>query len=180
MQKPVKIISFFLFVCISTMLFGQSSRAKTSYSIKENLDFPFGTLIKLKIEIIDGTSLKQKSLNGIYLMKINEINDQPFKESFITEFIDKSGEFPTEDFGLYEKVYKKKVKNSLSSDEIDKIQKNYVGKTFTVLAYESGKFVGIPNESDFVKKKVNLPRLMKQDVIFHFKNYIVIESKLPD
>ncbi len=58
------------------------------------------------------------------------------------------------------------------------MQKDYVGKTFIVLAYETGKFVGIPNESDYVRKKVNSPRLMRQDVSFQFKNYIVIDSKL--
>ena len=60
------------------------------------------------------------------------------------------------------------------------MQKNYVRKTFIVLAYETGKFVGTPNESDYVRKKVNLPRLMRQDVSFQFKNYMVLDSKLSE
>ena len=60
------------------------------------------------------------------------------------------------------------------------MKKNYVEKICIVLAYESGKFVGTPNESDYVHTKVNSPRLMRQDVSFQFKNYMVIDSDLSE
>lgn len=180
MQKSIKTISFFLFVCISSMFFGQIKTGKPASVIKEKLAFPFGTLVKLKFEIIDGASLKQKSLDGIYMMKIKEVNGNSLKEPFTLEFIDETGEFPTENFALYKKIHRREAENDLSSDEIKKMEKDYVGKTFIVLAYESGKFVGTPEESDYVYKKVHLPRLIKQDVSFQFKNYMVIDSKLSE
>lgn len=180
MQKFIKSILFSFFVFVSTVYFGQKQIKNSSYTIKENLDFPFGTLVKLKVEIIDGASLKLKSLDGRYLIKIKEVNDVTIKEPFTIEFIDESGDFPTENFALYKKLYRKEVENSLSSDQIKKMQKNYVGKIFIVLGYESGQFIGIPKESDYVAKNVKTFQLIKQDVGFYFKNYIVIDSKLLD
>lgn len=169
-----------LLFLISNLYFGQKQIQNSSSVIKENLDYPFGTLLKLKVEIVDGTDLKLKAMEGRYLIKIKEVNDIPADKPFIMEFIDDSGEFPTEDFSLYKKLYKIEAEHDFSLDDIKKMQKDYVGKTFIVLAYETGKFVGIPNESDYVRKKVNLPRLMRQDVSFQFKNYLVIDSKLKD
>lgn len=180
MQKFIKSILFLLFVFVSTVYFGQKQIKNSSYIIKENLDFPFGTLVKLKVEIVDGSSLKLKALEGRFLIKIKEINDKVLKEPFTIEFVDESGDFPTENFALYKKLYRKEVENGLSLDKIKKIQKNYVGKTFIVLGYESGQFIGIPRESDYVAKNVKSFQLIKQDVGFHFKNYIVIDSKLSD
>ncbi|WBV52823.1 hypothetical protein [Chryseobacterium gambrini] len=178
MKKYFLSALFFISVLISNVYFGQNHISNSSSVIKENLDYPFGTLVKLKVEIVDGTDLKLKAMEGRYLINIIEVNDIPVDKPFIMEFIDDSGEFPTEDFSLYKKLYKIEAEHDFSLDDIKKMQKDYVGKTFIVLAYETGKFVGIPNESDYVRKKVNLPRLMRQDVSFQFKNYIVIDSKL--
>lgn len=169
-----------LLFLISNLYFGQKQIQNSSSVIKENLDYPFGTLVKLKVEIVDGTDLKLKAMEGHYLINIKEVNDIPADKPFIMEFVDDSGEFPTEHFSLYKKLYKIEAEHDFSLDDIKKMQKYYVGRTFIVLAYETGKFVGIPNESDYVRKKVNLPRLMRQDVSFQFKNYLMIDSKLKD
>ncbi len=180
MKKYFLSVIFVLFLSISNLYFGQKQIQNSSSVIKENLDFPFGTLLKLKVEIVDGTDLKMKVFEGRYLVKIKEINGVSVAKPLIMEFEDDSGEFPTEDFSLYKKLYNKEAEHDFSLDQIKKMQKDYVGKTFTVLAYESGKFVGNPKESDYVYKKVHLPRLIRQDVSFQFKNYIVIDFKLSD
>lgn len=178
MKKYFLSALFVISALISNLYFGQNRIPNSSSVIKENLDYPFGTLVKLKVEIVDGTDLKMKVFEGRYLVKITEVNGVSVAKPFIMEFVDDSGEFPTEDFSLYKKNYGKESKGGLSLEQIKKIQKDYVGKTFTILGYESGKFLGIPNESDYVRKKVNSPRLMRQDVSFQFKNYIVIDSEL--
>ncbi|MCS3869202.1 hypothetical protein J3D55_002118 [Chryseobacterium ginsenosidimutans] len=177
MQKPIKTILIFLFVLISTIFFGQN-QTENSLLIKENLDFPFGTIVKMKVEIIDGASLNLKALQGQYLIKIKEINDKSLEKPVIMEFVDESREFPTNNFALYELLYEKEVENGLSSDKIAEMNKNYVGKIVVVLGYESGKFTGSPNKSEYVKTNVNSFQLVNQDYGFHFKNYIVIDSKL--
>ncbi len=91
---------------ISNLYFGQKQIQNSSSVIKKNLDYPFGTLLKLKVEIVDGTDLKMKVFEGRYLVKITEVNGVSVAKPFIMEFVDDSGEFPTEDFSLYKKLYK--------------------------------------------------------------------------
>lgn len=164
---------FFLYSCSQTNL----NNSKTE--VRETLNYPFGTLVKLKIKVIDGNELKLKKYSNSYLIQIIEVNDNKLSKSTILEFLDESEEFPTNDFDLFKSIYGKETEN-LSSEMIKKMNKNYVGKIFNVLGYESGKFSGSPINSEYVENKIKPFNLVKQDISFQFINFIVITRKLDE
>ncbi|MFV0531158.1 MAG: hypothetical protein ACK5MD_06935 [Flavobacteriales bacterium] len=177
MLKFFKIIQILLLTLSLTNCYAQNKVESSNYKIIEKLNFPFGTLVRLTIEVIDGKNLRLKALQSEYLIKIIEVNDVKIESPLIIEFIDKTGEFPENNFKLYKLLYGNEM-GSLSSDMIKKMNKSYVGKKFSVLAYESGKFTGNPNKSDYVKDTISSFELIRQDTNFLFKNFIIITSKL--
>ena len=180
-MQILKKLSLFLFLSmIIISCDAQNTNDLTINSIKEKLNVPFGTLVKLKIEIIDGKSLKLKEHQSGYLMKVLETNDAKLEKPFIIDFEDQTGEFPKNDFALYEFLYGKKVEDGLSSDKIEEMNKVYIGKVYYVLAYESGCFGGIPNVGKYVHENSNAFRLARQDTSFFFKNHIVIDTKISE
>ena len=126
---------------------------------KEFLGFPFGTVLELKVEIIDGS--KYSTREG-YLMKILEINNKKSKELIILGFDDgHSNEFPSDDLDLYKKLYGKEAE-IIEYDVLLKMKKEYVGKIYTITAFETGRFVGIPREFNKLTEG------------FHFETYLRI------
>ena len=147
-------------------LAGDSS--KTSLTTK--LGIPFGTIVKLEAEIYDGDKLHMKVYEGEYLLKINHVNGKMMKAPIILTFTDETGTLADHDFGLYKLIYKKNA-NSLSDVQISKMKKKYVGKRLTLMAYETGHFIGIPTGY------FNY-RPIRADVGFHFEHYLVVVSDL--
>jgi hypothetical protein len=86
------------------------------------------------------------------------------------EFRDETDKFPNETFGLYKYLYGKKT-GSLSSGMIEKMKKKYVGREFSIVAYETGGFTGFP-----VGYFEYQP--LAQGTGFYFKNYLVIIASL--
>ena len=142
--------------------------SKTSISTK--LNFPFGTIAKLDVEIYDGDSLKMKAFGGTYLLKINSVNDKQQIDTLLMTFEDETGELANDHFKLFKLIYGKKA-NSISDKQIVKMKKTYVGKKLTMRAYETGQFTGMPK--DYFKY-----RPIRADTDFHFENYLVIVSCL--
>lgn len=180
MQNLKKIILFLILLLVNISCDTYKSNISIKKSINEKLNVPFGTLVKLKIEIIDGNSMDRKGFQGTYLIRVLETNDSKLNKPFIIPFEDQTRKFPKNDFLLYEFIYGKEVENELSSDKIEEIKKNYVGKIFHVLAYESGCFGGNTKVSKYVKENLKPNLFMRQDTNFIFKNYIVIESKIDE
>jgi len=174
--KIIKAI-FLILVLIWISACSQINDDNSNFKIKEKLEYPFGTILKLKIEIIDGKDLEMKEFSGEYLIKIIEVNDNKVPEPQIMSFSDESGLFPSDNFELYKFLYGKETGN-LSEDLIKKMNKNYVGKIFNVLAYESGNFSGSPVNSDYVTNHVSDFDLATQDISFQFVNFIKITTKL--
>lgn len=145
---------------------GDSSKA----SISTKLNIPFGTIAKLDVEIYDGDSLLRKGYGGIYLMKINSVNDKQLIDTLLMAFEDETEELANDNFELYKLIYGKKA-NSISNIQIDKMKKTYVGKKLTLMAYETGRFAGMPdNYFEY--------RPLRAGSGFHFENYLIIVSKL--
>lgn len=135
------------------------------YTIKEKLGHPFGTILKMNVEIIDGESLNDKVHRSDFLFKIKSVDGKRIHENYILEFSDETGHFPNNDFKLYKYLYGKET-GSLSGAEIDKMKKQYAGRTFDILAYETGEFTGIPRGN----YDCEIPR---QGTGFYFKNYVI-------
>ena len=60
---------------------------------------------------------------------------------------------------------------SIPGKQIDKMKRTYVGKKFTLMAYETGHFTGMPK--DYSKYKP-----IRAGRTFHFQNYLVVISNL--
>src|SRR5207247_300584 len=129
---------------------------------------PFGTIAKLDVDIYDGDSLQMKAYEGIYLLKINSINDKLQNGTVLLSFKDETGELANDSFGLYKLIYGKSA-NSISRKQIDENKKKYVGKKLTLMAYETGHFTGIPK--DYFKYQP-----IRTDRNFHFEDYLIIVS----
>jgi len=109
-----------------------------------------------------------KVYQGLFLFKVNAIDDKPQNDTLLIPFIDETGQFANNIFELYKLTYRKS-KTSISAQQIDRIKKTYVGKKFTLMAYETGKFTGLPQ--DYLKY-----RPTRTDTNFHFQNYLVVIS----
>lgn len=142
--------------------------AKTSLTTK--LGIPFGTICKLEAEMYDGDSLHRKAYEGIYLLKINAVNDKIIKGLVILTFTDETGTLANDNFSLYKLIYKKTA-TSLTDIQINKMKENYIGKKLTIMAYETGHFTGIPN--DYFKY-----RPVSAGTGFHFEHYLVVVSNV--
>jgi hypothetical protein len=175
-HKPMFLIILICFTSlISSSIFGQNLDSNdTNYLIKERLNVPFGTLVKLRIKIVNGEELDLVYYSGKYVIKILEVDTCKLENPIIMEFEDKTDKLPTNEFDLYKMLNGKEIKGGLSSDIISKMNQEYVGKEYFVVAYESGKFIGTPNKSDYIIQ--HLPFYMKivAPDYFHFKNYIII------
>lgn len=168
MDKSYRLYCFLLIMFINTsFVIGQiKDTSKQECVVKEQLSRPFGTLLNLTVEIMDGEELNDKSHQSSFLFKVTEVENLKLNIPIIIEFKDETGKFPDTDFGLY-KLHTEKKAGVLSQDEIKKINKEYVGKKFKVVGYETGEFKGVP-DGYFKYQEV------RQDYSFHFFNYLVV------
>ena len=139
--------------------------------IKAYLNIPFGTITKLQVEIHDGNNLQMIAYQDTYLLKVNSVNEKPVNDIVLFRFTDETKQLANDNFTLYKLTYRKTAK-SLTNIQIDKMKKGYVGKKFTIVAYETGRFTGIP--TDYFKY-----RPVREDVSFHFEHYLIVVSILP-
>jgi hypothetical protein len=151
--------------CISVKTtFGQNQ-------VKARLGLAFGTLVKMKVEIVDGDKLNDKYHQSTFLFKVKSVDSIVLTQPITIEFKDETGKFPCDEFQLYKLIYGKET-GEISQEESRELKKKYVGKEFEVVAYETGEFTGIP-DGYFKYQPV------RQDMAFHFKTYLVIIG-LPD
>ena len=163
-------IVFIVLLSIFPILIKSQDTIETNYFLKEKLNHPYGTIMRLKIEIFDGDSLYRKFDQGSYLFKIIKIDDEILAEPVIIQFKDETGKFSTNEFELYKNLYGKEV-NSLSFDKIQEMKAKYIGKVFNIAAYESGEFTGIP-DGYFDYQPV------RQDRGFFFNHYVIVIADL--
>ena len=143
--------------------------------ILAKLGIPFGTMSKLEVEVYDGDNLHWKAYEGIYLLKINSIDGKKINDTLILRFTDETETLANECFSLYKLIYKKSV-SQISGKQLDKMEKKYVGKKFTVMAYETGQFRGSPDKYfDYKPIVPGIPHFFAT-LPFHFQHSLVIVS----
>jgi hypothetical protein len=146
-------------------------------TLTTKLGIPFGTISKLEVEVYDGENLHMKAYVGTYVLKINSIDNKLINDTLVLRFTDESETLASDDFSLYQLIYKKKV-GSLSSVQLEKMKKRYVGKKFTVMAYETGQFKGSPEKYfDYKPIKPGTPHFFATHP-FLFEHSLVIVSNL--
>lgn len=143
---------------------------RPNQAIKERLIVPFGTLVKMKAEIVDGAELNDKAHQASFLFSIKSVDSILLPKPILIEFKDETGNFPVDDFELYKYLYGKKT-GTISSKESEKMKKKYAGKEFNIVGYETGEFTGIP-DGYFKYQPV------RQDYGFHFRHYIIVVADL--
>jgi len=107
------------------------------------LGVPFGTIAKIEAEIFDGSNLNRIEYGDDYLLKIKSVNGKIFHKTLLLRFEDETKTLANNEFALYELLYKKKT-GSLERTQINKMNEKYVGKKVTLMAFETGSFVGVP------------------------------------
>lgn len=159
----------FCFVNTFTTVAQDTARYKRWFT--EKLNHPFGTFLTLGVEIFDGEKLHDKIHQGSYLFKIKTVDSILLSEPIIMEFKDETGYFPSDDFQLYKYLYGVDT-GYLDGKTATKITKKYSGREFTIIAYESGAFTGLP------KGYGKYTQVIPQDVGFYFKHYLIVVSDL--
>lgn len=174
MKTPffLKLVVLIIITCCDLVVnaaFGQDTLANAKV-IKACLPVPFGTIVKMNVQIVDGEELKLKAYQSSFLFKIASVDSIKLSEPIIIDFQDETGSFPNNTFDLYEYLYGKKV-GTISYETNTEIRKKYVGKEFVIVAYETGKFTGVP-DGYFNYQDV------RQDYGFHFKHYLIVVANL--
>jgi hypothetical protein len=156
--------------CSSTTTTSKPDVEKASLSFKADLKHPFGTLLKIEVEVFDGDLTARKEYEGVYLFKIKTIENKQPADTLLMRFRDDTGKFPTNDFELHKYLFGRDT-GSISSDQVDKMKKEYAGKVFNIVAYESGEFAGFPKGYfEYQEEKAGMD--------FHFQNYLVVVADL--
>ena len=163
---------FLILPLLLTVLFcdAQEPVESSSAAVTAKLLIPFGTIAKLEAEVYDGNLLHRKGYEGIYLLKIISVNDRKINDTLLLTFIDETEKFATDDVELYKMTFGKTT-HSITDAQKNDMKKNYVGTKLTLMAYETGRFTGMPN--DYFKY-----RPVSGDKSFHFHNYLIIVSNL--
>lgn len=145
---------------------------KSTIQISTKLGHSFGEILNLKVEIIHGNTLRRKAVEGMYLMKILEVNSKPVEGNIYMTFVDETGKFPRGCFELYKYLYGKET-GSLSYDQVGIMEKQYLGKEANIMAYETGAFTGVPDGYfDY--------QPLKSTTGFYFESYLIIISNNDD
>lgn len=182
-------------------LFSGSARAQTQKIINTEsfsdadtvvvgrMGVPLGKVVEIEAIVVSGDSLKMKGYAGAYLLKVISVKTdtlmgKPWNKGTITlekmplyefsmhPFADGNVKLASDSFALY-KIKKGKDTGTLTSDEVRELEKDYVGRKFTLLAYETGAFGGIPKEmpEDF---------LSWQDTGFGFRSHLLVMRVLKE
>lgn len=136
-------------------------------TLQGHLGLPLGTATEIDAEIISGRSLRRKQYQSAYLLKVTHVAGKKLDDSITVKFYVPpfaSVKIANNTFALYELKTGEKT-GRLTSNQINELEKGYVGKTVRLVVYESGSFSGIPD---------NLPDDVPvwQDTGFHFSTML--------
>lgn len=167
----------FLLSCRTSFYDGMTDLEKAYYTLpghgfKAELGHPFGTMLRLKVEVIDGREYSYKGSRSSYLMRVLEVNGEPMEEIHLFEFDNYyAPEFAMDAFELYENIYRTET-GSIDSKQRTEMNKQYVGKKYTILAYETGRYAGLPR--DYGKYAIT----PGGEYQYHFKSYLMVVKDL--
>jgi hypothetical protein len=110
------------------------------------LGLPLGTVARIRAVVVAGRDLHDKGHSAQFLLRVTEVNgrelaDQPLCEFGVPAFLRKNLARTHDE--LYEMKHGKKA-GELSGKQMEALERGYVGREFTLDAYETGGFSGIP------------------------------------
>ena len=133
------------------------------------LGVPLGKPVVIQAKIIDGSGIDRKSYDETYLLEVSHVDGVQLDNPVLMEFYTPGYvrvKLPHNAFGLYEQVYGKAA-SKLDSAQTADLEKEYVGRTVLVVAYETGSFHGLPSD---LPNDVPIP----QSTSFHFSTSLVV------
>jgi hypothetical protein len=136
------------------------------------LGIPLGKVVEIEGTIISGTDLHTKATEGEYLLQVSKVHGNDLKAKPIMEFRYRSFlgiDVPNNEFQLKELKTGKRAAQITSKEEIEQLEKGYVGSTVKLVAYETGGFDGMP------KMPKDIP--VWQDHQFAFSSYLELLAK---
>jgi hypothetical protein len=131
------------------------------------LGLPLGTPTDIEATVIAGRDLRMKEYEGRYLLRVITVAGRALPEPQVMEFsVRGSAHLATDASSLHE-LKTGEESHALNSDQIAKLEQDYVGKRVRMLAYETGRYSGIPR---------NLPKDFPvwQDHSFAFTTSLVV------
>ncbi len=134
------------------------------------LGVPVGEACEIEATIVSGDDSQAKIKSGRYLLNVETVNGKKVeihREYFFTVWTFAQAKIANDHWSLHELVHKTKAQR-LSSEEINVLNKDYVGSKVKLVVYETGRFAGQPN---------NLPEDIEwgvADTGFHFQTELVV------
>jgi hypothetical protein len=112
------------------------------------LGVPLGEPVEIRAIIIDGSSLKNKVHASSYLLMVTEVNGSTLSSDPIFEFsLDHAidVQLAADNFDLFLLKYGTEA-DEIHPDQLNELKEGYVGKSVSLVAYESGEFRGMPSQ----------------------------------
>ena len=136
------------------------------------LGLPLGTVARVRATVVSGEELRDKSHASEYVLRVTHVNgtelaEKPLCDFGVPAYLRKGlARTPHE---LYEMKHGRKAEE-LTSEQVRRLERGYVGKEFVLDAYETGSFGGIPkNMPDDVP--------LWQDRGFGFRTALVVVAE---
>ena len=128
--KPIAVVLTLLILsaCESTSTHPISVDELSKREVIGKLGVPLGTAVEVEATVVDGSTLRMKAYDGLYLLKVTRVESNVLKDPQIFEFL-----VP----GF--------IDVDLPSSKSDgSTPKDYTGKRVTLVVYEVGEFNGLP------------------------------------
>lgn len=103
------------------------------------LGIPLGKLVEMRATV---TASSGKDYTRYYL-KVTVVDGKPIKEPVVMRFQSKEEDIPETSFDLYKRKHGKST-SRLTDEELQSLEKGYVGSEVKFSAYETGAFQGLP------------------------------------
>ncbi|MEX0718059.1 MAG: hypothetical protein WD066_15810 [Planctomycetaceae bacterium] len=143
-------------------------------TVTGELGVPLGTVVEVEAVVVAGAAFGAKGLPD-YMLRVEKVDGAALKTPPVMPFGPFLGVGEAAPGGLassHFQLYRLKTgreARSLDQEQIAELEKDYVGRRVNVLVYESGRFVGIPQ---------NLPeRLIPAGPRFHFSTSLVVVAE---
>lgn len=112
------------------------------------LGIPLGTVAEVDAIVVSGDEIRSKASSGTYLLKITHVDGNKLNQDRLMRFSVAgfaSVQLANNAFALYELKQGEKAKR-LGDNQIEELERGYVGKSFRLIVYEVGSFSGMPAE----------------------------------
>lgn len=141
----------------------------SEHPVTGRMGVPLGKVAAIQATIVAGESMHMKRYDGHYLLRVEAVNGIAPKQPANFEFALAPGSMArlaNSPFELH-RMLRGSEAHKLDSHIIADLEKDYVGKTLQLEAYETGSFRGIPKA---------LPAGVDtwQDISFQFETYLMV------